>query len=122
VTAMGDPNPRAAIEDTLYVACCRPAMMLGVPAEGLMLNLCGSVIASAWAGMHSWHMLAYMAASVLSVHMVMRFASARDHNWFRVFQLGAQTKGFGTARWGGSTLTPIPAKWPGRARDLSIDL
>lgn len=87
-----------------------------------MLNVCLSIIVSAWVGMHSWHMMLYMAVLIPSIHMVMRYASARDHNWFRVRLLGIESKGYGTATWGGSTVTPIPARWPRKAKDLPIGL
>ena len=116
------PASRSSIPDTCFIACVRPAMMLGVQAEALLLNVVGSVIVSGWVGLHSWHKLVYMAVLIPSIHFAMRYAFARDHNWFRVKILGLQTKGYGTATWGGSTATPIPARWPGKARDLSVGL
>ena len=119
---MSAPDPRAAIEDTLYVACTRPTMMFGVQAEAFLLNIVGSILVGGWASINSWHKLIYWPVFIGSIHMIQRYAFARDHNWFRVWKLGIETKGFGTAKWGGSTLTPIPARWPSKTRDLSINL
>lgn len=119
---MSDPGPRAAIEDTLYVACTRPAMMLGVQAEAFMLNISGSIIIGGWLGVGSWHKLIYWPVLIGGIHLIQRYAYARDHNWFRVWKLGIETKGWGTATWGGSSVTPIPAGWPRKAKDLPIGL
>ena len=119
---MSEPDRRAAIPDTCFIAVTRPAMMLGVSAEALILNLGCSVIVSGWLGLGSWKKMLYMAVLIPSIHMIQRYAFARDHNWFRVRKLGIESKGYGTATWGGSTVTPIPAKWPRKAKDLSVGI
>jgi type IV secretory pathway VirB3-like protein len=116
-------NPeRGGIADTCFIAVTRPAMMLGVSAEALIYNLGCSVIVSGWLGLGSWKKMLYMAALIPSIHMIQRYAFARDHNWFRIFKLGIEGKGFGTVRWGGSSWTPIPATWPRKAKDLSVGI
>lgn len=117
---MSNPTDPAALEDTLFLALTRPSMMFGVPSVGCMLNVTGSVIVSAWLGMGSWHILAWMICLMPSVHFLMRWAAARDHNWFRTAGLGIETKGHGTDKWGGSTLTPLPSVWPGTAKGMDV--
>jgi type IV secretion system protein VirB3 len=125
---MSDPEEiemrRAALEDTLFLALTRPAMMLGVPSVGLMLNVCGSIVVSSWLGMGSWHILAWMVALMPTVHFLMKWAVAKDHNLFRTKILFVETKGQSTlnGNWGGSTVTPIPAVWPSKSKDLDISV
>jgi len=119
---MSEPD-RANIEDTLFVALLRPAMMFGVPATGCMLNVTGSIIVSSWLGMGSWHILAWMIVLLPSIHMLMRYAVSRDHNWFRTRLLFVETKGrSSTAMWGGSSLTPLPTRWPSKAVDMPVGI
>jgi type IV secretion system protein VirB3 len=115
---------RAALEDTLFLALCRPSMMLGVPSVGLMLNVTGSIIVSAWIGMGSWRILMWMVILMPTVHLIMRFAVAKDHNLFRTKLLMIETKGRSGFDnfWGGSSVTPIPAVWPRKSRDLNISV
>lgn len=119
---MSSEDERAAIEDTLYVACTRPAMMYGVQAEAFMLNIAGSIILGGWIGMGSWRKLIYWPLLIGVTHMVQRYAYAKDHNWFRLIKIMLETKGRGTSVFGGSSVTPIPAKWPSKAKELSIGL
>jgi len=119
---MPEPDPRAALENVLLVALCRPTMMWGVPAEGLMINLGGSVLVGAWVGMGTWHPLLYWVVAIPVVHMIMRVGVARDHNWFRCKKLGFETKGYATETWGGSTVTPLSRGLPRRGRDLPVAL
>ena len=107
------------IENTLYVAVTRPAMILGVASEALLLNICGSIIIGSWISVGSWHKLLYWPMMIGTTHLIMRFAFARDHNWFRVQKLGIQSRGYGTAKWGGSSVSPLGG-WPKKARDLVI--
>lgn len=113
---------RMALQDTLFLALTRPAMMFGVPAVGLMINLCGSLILSSWVGMGTWHIMVYFLVLAPSIHMVMRFAVAKDHNIFRTKILSLETKGRSSdsEEWGGSALTPLPSHWPTKASDIPI--
>ena len=119
---MNENDPRAVIEDTLFLALTRPAMMFGVQAEAFMLNISGSIIAGGWASVNSWHKLIYWPVMIGTIHMIQRYAFARDHNWFRIWKLWIETRGAVLKRWGGSTVTPIPAAWPSRAKDMPINL
>ncbi|MFL5252511.1 MAG: type IV secretion system protein VirB3 [Rhodopila sp.] len=115
---------RAALEDTLFLALTRPAMMLGVPSVGLMLNVVGSIVVSAWLGMGSWHIMAWIVVIMPTIHFVMKFMVAKDHNLFRTKILFIQTQGQSglDGAWGGSTVTPIPAVWPKKSKDLDVSV
>jgi type IV secretory pathway VirB3-like protein len=45
---MGNTASRAALEDVVFLALQRPAMLLGCPTEGVMVNLAVSVPAGGW--------------------------------------------------------------------------
>ena len=95
-------------------------MMWGCPAEGVLLNFVCSFLVGAWIGMGTLWELGYWIVLIPTVHFVMRYGASRDHNWFRTQKLGIETKGFGTVKWGGSTVTPIPAGRATRAKDLAL--
>lgn len=118
------PDDRGMLEDTLFLALTRPAMMWGVPAVGCLVNVTGSIIVGSWLGIGSWRVLAWIAFLMPSVHFAMRWAAAKDHNLFRTKLLYLETKGRsgGTALWGGSTLAPLPVRWPRRAADLPLSV
>jgi type IV secretory pathway VirB3-like protein len=118
---MSEPDPRKALEDIVFLALQRPAMFWGCPSEGVMLNLCGSILAGAWLG-NGLMPIAYWIVFIPTIHLIMRAGVSRDYNWFRIKKLGIDTKGYGTAIWGGSTVTPIPDVMPSKARDLPVAL
>jgi len=108
---------RQALEDILFLALQRPTMLLGVPAEGCMLNVAGSIVASGWLGMGSWHIFAWLFTLAPSIHMLMRFGMERDYNYFRLKLIALDTRGrsMNALWWGGSTIAPLPVDWPVRA-------
>lgn len=114
---------RTILEDTLFVALLRPAMMWGVPATGCMLNISGSIIVSSWLGLGSWHIMLWMAVLMPAVHMVMRYAVSQDYNWFRTRLLFLETKAKSgnIAFWGGSSLSPLP-RMPKKPAEMPISL
>jgi type IV secretion system protein VirB3 len=98
-----DPEERI-VEDVLFLACTRPAMMLGVPMEAMGINIILTAIAFL-AGHSPFYLLIAPA-----LHLVFRAICKSDHNAFRVLWLFVETKG--RARngglWGGSSATPLP--------------
>jgi len=115
-------NPR---DDMLFLALTRPAMKWGVPAVGCMLNISGSMIVGAWLGVGNGLMiLMWWSALIVPIHLLMRYAVSRDHNFFRVWLLWLETKGgsVGSDIWGGATLSPLPVRWPRKAKDLPISV
>jgi type IV secretion system protein VirB3 len=96
--------PERLIEDTLFLACTRPAMFLGVPMEAVGINIILSAIA--FLGGHS---LLYLLIAP-ALHMVFQAICKTDHNAFRVLWLYVETKGRSRngGVWGGSSPTPLP--------------
>lgn len=99
------PEERLA-EDTLFLACTRPAMVAGVPMEAMGLNL----VASATVFLAAHSPIYLLIAPVL--HVVFRAVCKHDHNAFRVFWQFVETKGRSRngAYWGGSSATPLPLR------------
>lgn len=100
-----EPEERL-VEDTLFLACTRPAMVAGVPMEAMGLNLI--VSATVFLAAHSPFYL--LIAPVL--HVIFRAICKHDHNAFRVLWLFVETKGRARngASWGGSSSTPLPLR------------
>ena len=98
-----DPDERLA-EDTLFLACTRPAMIAGVPMEAMGVNLMISTIAFL-----AGHSLLYLLAAP-AVHLVLAAICKSDHNAFRLLYLYVDTKGRArnAALWGGSSAAPLP--------------
>src|SRR4029078_6184091 len=72
--------------DMLYLAITRPAMKLGVPVEGLCLNLLFCYLAFLWVA-HA-NPITFRGVVFLlmlpCVHFVMRLRVSIDHNLFRI--------------------------------------
>ena len=94
------------IEDPLFLACTRPAMVAGVPMEAMGLNVI--VSATIFLAAHSLFYLLIAPAT----HLVFRAVCKHDHNAFRVLWMFVDTKGRSRngAVWGGSSATPLPLK------------
>ena len=94
------------VEDTLFLACTRPAMVLGVPMEAAGVNLI--VSATAFLAGHSLFYLLIAPA----LHFVFRGICRTDHNAFRLLLMFLNTKGRArnSALWGGSSCTPLPLR------------
>lgn len=110
---MGDLEDRLA-EDTLFLACTRPALVLGVPMEAMGVNL----IASSVAFLAGGSLLYLLIAPAL--HLVFQAICKADPNAFRVLYLFVETRG--RARngglWGGSSASPLPLRRRFQAADL----
>ncbi|WP_292151828.1 type IV secretion system protein VirB3 [Brevundimonas sp.] len=92
------------IEDPLFLACTRPAMIMGVPMEAMGVN----VMISGLAFLVGGSLLYLLIAPVL--HLVFRAVCKVDHNAFRLLLVFVDTKGRARngALWGGSSPTPLP--------------
>lgn len=101
-------DPERLAEDVLFLACTRPALVLGVPMEAMGVNL----ILSSVAFLASGSMLYLLVAPAL--HLVFQAICKADPNAFRVLYLFLETKG--RARngglWGGSSASPLPLRRP----------
>ena len=102
-------------EDPLFLACTRPALVLGVPMEAMGLNLIVSCVAFLAAGSMLWLLIAPV------VHLAFRAVCRNDPNAFRILYLWVETKG--RARngrlWGGSSPTPLALRRARTPRELS---
>ncbi len=98
-------------EDTLFLACTRPAMVLGVPMEAMGINL----IISATVFLAAHALLYLLIAPVL--HLVFAAVCRSDPNAFRLLWAYVDTKGRASngAFWGGSSATPLPLGPRGKA-------
>lgn len=101
--AVTDAEERLA-EDTLFLACTRPAMIAGVPMEAMGINLMISAVAFL-----AGHSLLYLLTAP-AVHLVLAAVCKTDHNAFRILYLYVDTKGRArnAGLWGGSSATPLP--------------
>lgn len=90
-------------EDVLFLACTRPALVMGVPMEAMGLNLTASAVAFLAGGS-----LLYLL-SAPALHLVFRAICRSDPNAFRVLWLWLETRGRArnAALWGGSSPTPL---------------
>ncbi|WP_392354015.1 type IV secretion system protein VirB3 [Brevundimonas sp. LF-1] len=91
-------------EDPLFLACTRPAMVMGVPMEAMGVN----VILSGLVFLIGGSLLYLLVAPAL--HMVFRAVCRADHNAFRLLFVYVDTKGRArnSALWGGSSPSPCP--------------
>jgi type IV secretion system protein VirB3 len=102
-------------EDTLFLACTRPAMVMGVPMEAMGVN----VILSGLVFLVGGSLLYLLVAPAL--HMVFRAICRVDHNAFRLLLVYVDTKGRArnAALWGGSSPSPLPLVRRYRAVELA---
>jgi type IV secretion system protein VirB3 len=107
-----DRTSERLLEDPLFLACTRPALVLGVPIEAMGVNLIVSTVAFLAGG----SLLYLLIAPVM--HVVFRAICKADPNAFRVIYLFVETKG--RARngglWGGSSASPLPLRRKGPRR------
>lgn len=103
------------IEDPLFLACTRPAMIMGVPMEAMGVN----VMISGLAFLVGGSLLYLLIAPVL--HLVFRAICRVDHNAFRLLLVFVDTKGRSRngSLWGGSSPTPLSVVRRYDARELS---
>ncbi|HZZ33059.1 MAG TPA: type IV secretion system protein VirB3 [Phenylobacterium sp.] len=99
------PEPRLT-EDPLFLACTRPATVLGVPMEAMGLNVILSATIFLAANSPRYLLIAP------AVHLVFRAVCRHDPNAFRVLWQFVETKGRSrnAGLWGGSSATPLPLR------------
>jgi len=90
-------------EDTLFIACTRPAMIAGVTMEAMGMNIMLTTILYIIAGS-----IAYALIGVV-FHVVFRALVKHDHNMFRILLAWMETRGRSrnSFYWGGATLSPL---------------
>lgn len=102
------------VEDTLFLACTRPAMILGVPMEAMGITIMLSAIAFL-----AGHALFYLLIAP-ALHLVFQAICRSDHNAFRLLWMFIETRGRArnTALWGGSSTSPLPLRRRFKAGEL----
>ncbi|MGH7025931.1 type IV secretion system protein VirB3 [Brevundimonas sp.] len=102
-------------EDPLFLACTRPAMIMGVPMEAMGVN----VIVSGLVFLIGGSLVYLLVAPAL--HLVFRAICRTDHNAFRLLFVYVDTKGRARngALWGGSSPSPLPLVRRYRAAELT---
>ncbi|MBY5701231.1 type IV secretion system protein VirB3 [Rhizobium leguminosarum] len=110
------PTAAAIEEDTLFLACTRPAMIAGVTMEAMGVNVMLTTILYITAGS-----IAYALVGVV-FHFIFRTLVKHDHNAFRILISWIDTRGRSrnTAYWGGATLSPLKLIRNYDERDLSL--
>jgi len=103
------------VEDTLFLACTRPAMVLGVTMEAFGLNVMFSSILFILGGS-----LLYGVVAV-PIHLACRVVCRHDPNQFRLLFAWFETRGRhrNGRLWGGSSFTPLKLVRRYAARDLA---
>ena len=97
-------TPRPVLEeDTLFIACTRPAMFAGVTMEAMGINVIATTIFYLAAGS-----VAYALIGVV-FHFIFRALVKHDHNMFRIVVAWVETRGRSrnTSYWGGSSIAPL---------------
>lgn len=109
-------NAPALEDDTLFLACTRPAMIAGVTMEAMGLNIMMTTIFYITAGS-----IVYALTGVV-FHCVFRSLVKHDHNMFRILLSWVETRGRSrnASYWCGSTLSPLKLRRHYDERDLSI--
>ncbi|MCA1409029.1 type IV secretion system protein VirB3 [Ensifer sp. IC3342] len=103
-------------EETLFLACTRPAMVAGVTMEAMGFNVMLTTIFYIVAGS-----VAYALVGIV-VHLLFRALIRHDHNMFRILVARLETRGRSRngAYWAGSTVTPLKLARRYDERDLGL--
>ncbi|MEZ2127898.1 MULTISPECIES: type IV secretion system protein VirB3 [unclassified Sinorhizobium] len=109
-------SPGGIEEDTLFLACTRPAMVAGVTMEAMGMNIMLTTILYIAAGS-----IAYALVGLV-IHFVFRALVKHDHNMFRILMAWLETRGRSrnAAYWGGASLSPLKLVRRYDERDLSL--
>ncbi|MEI2298721.1 type IV secretion system protein VirB3 [Ensifer sp. MJa1] len=103
-------------DDTLFIACTRPAMIAGVTVEAMGMNIMLTTMLFIVAGS-----VAYALLGVV-FHLAFRALVKHDHNGFRILLAWLETRGRSrnSGYWGGATLTPLKLTRNFDERDLGL--
>ena len=90
-------------EDTLFIACTRPAMIAGVTMQAMGVNIMLTTILYIVAGSVAYALVG------LAFHLLFRALVKHDHNMFRILLAWVETRGRSrnSAYWGGASLSPL---------------
>ena len=109
--------------DTLFLACCRPAMFLGIPlgAYATLLFVCGEFFVLSGLAGNGISRLVVTGAIASVGYVACRIATAWDHNVFGILFLWLTTKVRtipNAGYWHGSSVSPFPVRQARHAREL----
>ena len=107
----------AALEDdTLFLACTRPAMIAGVTMEAMGINVMASALLFLVCGSILYGLVA------IPIHLTCRGIVRYDHNAFRILVAWLDTRGRArnTHLWGGASVTPLRLVKHYDERDLGL--
>ena len=92
------------VEDTLFLACTRPAMLLGVTMEAFGINMIASSLLFILAGSLLYGLVA------IPIHLACRLVCRHDPNQFRILfaWIGTRGRHRTASLWGGSSCAPLP--------------
>ncbi|WP_375668252.1 MULTISPECIES: type IV secretion system protein VirB3 [unclassified Bartonella] len=90
-------------EDTLFLACTRPAMIAGVTVEAMGLNGIGTMILFIMAGN------IFLLTFGVMLHFIFKEILKHDHNKFRILLTWQKTSIFArnSSLWGGGSISPL---------------
>lgn len=112
----GMTEPGALEDDTLFLACTRPAMIAGVTMEAMGINVMASALLFLVCGSILYGLVA------IPIHLICRGIVRYDHNAFRILVAWLDTRG--RARnahlWGGASVTPLRLVKHYDERDLGL--
>jgi type IV secretion system protein VirB3 len=108
-------EPARPTEDTLFLACTRPATIAGVTMEAMAFNVMFSCILFLVAGSILYGLVA------IPIHGLCRMICRHDPNMFRILLAWIETRGRArnVSLWGGSSCTPLKLVHRYRSKDLS---
>ncbi|MBK5570019.1 type IV secretion system protein VirB3 [Ensifer sp. SSB1] len=103
-------------EDTLFIACTRPAMIAGVTMEAMGMNIMLTTTLHIVTGS-----VAYALVGVV-FHLLFSALVKHDHNMFRILLAWVETRGRSrnSGYWGGATLAPLKLARKYDERDLGL--
>ncbi|WP_375684994.1 type IV secretion system protein VirB3 [Bartonella sp. AP172QHHD] len=90
-------------EDTLFLACTRPAMIAGVTVEAMGLNAIGTMILFIMIGN------IFLVTIGIAMHFIFKEILKHDHNKFRILLTWQKTSIFArnSSLWGGGSISPL---------------
>ena len=99
--------------EILFLALTRPALVWGVPLEGLALNVFGCFTAGLYLQAPTiWRSPVMFWAAVIPLHFAMRWATSFDYHWPRTLKLWALKTGH-------HTLPSLATKPPRHGEELA---
>ena len=103
-------------EDTLFLACTRPAMIGGVTMEAMGINMIFTTILFIVAGSVAYALVG------LVFHVIFKAIVKHDHNMFRMLLgwIAPRGRTRNSGFWGGSSLTPLKVVRRYDERDLGF--